>query len=333
MSDSATRSRPALHANRHRRRHPSLALGIGANTAIFSLINALMLRSLPVKDPQRLVQMLAGKGPSWTNPLWEQIRQRDRQIVDGAFAYSTPRFNLAAGGETQFVNGVMASGKYFDVLGVRAFVGRTFGPADDVRGGGPDGPVAVISGNFWLRHFGGAPNVIGKPIMLDQIQFTVIGVTPSQFTGIDQGNEFDVAIPLGRSHSSAVQRKRADQRSWWWLRIIARLKPGTRSTTRSWRSAPHAADPRSDAAAKFAARKCGPLPERSVQPPAGREASKFRRQYRDPLFPIKGVGRCAVMHARTSRTPARSRQRAPARAERARRARCIAVAHRAAAAG
>src|SRR4029079_6762271 len=99
----------------------SLALGIGANTAIFSLINALMLRSLPVKDPQRLVKVWpADKGPSCTNPLWEQIRARDRQIFDGAFAYSTPRFNLAAGGETQFVNGVMASGEYFDVLGVRA---------------------------------------------------------------------------------------------------------------------------------------------------------------------------------------------------------------------
>src|SRR4249919_695055 len=79
----------------------SLALGIGANTAIFSLINALMLRSLPVKSPQRLVQVLvADKQTSWSNPLWEQIRDRDTQIFDGAFAYSTPRFNLASGGET-----------------------------------------------------------------------------------------------------------------------------------------------------------------------------------------------------------------------------------------
>ena len=135
----------------------SLALGIGANTAIFSLINALMLRSLPVKSPQRLVQVLvADKQTSWSNPLWEQIRDRDTQIFDGAFAYSTPRFNLASGGETQLVNGVMASGEYFDVLGVPAILGRTFTPADDVRGGGPDGPVAVISHSFWQHHFGGA---------------------------------------------------------------------------------------------------------------------------------------------------------------------------------
>src|SRR6476620_7588172 len=119
----------------------SLALGIGANTAIFSLIDALMLRSLPVKEPQRLVQVMAGeKRTSWSNPLWEQIRDRDKQLFAGAFAYSTPRFNLASGGETQFVNGIMASGEYFDVLGVPVVLGRTFTPPDDVRGGGPDGP-------------------------------------------------------------------------------------------------------------------------------------------------------------------------------------------------
>jgi putative ABC transport system permease protein len=271
----------------------SLALGIGANTAIFSLINALMLRSLPVKEPQRLVQLLpAAKGPSWTNPLWEQIRQRDRQIFDGAFAYSTPRFNLAAGGETQFVNGVMASGEYFDVLGVRATVGRTFGPADDVRGGGPDGPVAVISGNFWLRHFGGAPNVIGKPIMLDRIQFTVIGVTPAQFTGIDQGNEFDVAIPLGTEPLIRGATESAmDQRSWWWLRIIARLKDGDsldhslvafRTAQPQIREATLPQNSRPESVARY-------LSDPFNLRPAANGPANLGRQYRDPLFLIMGI--------------------------------------------
>jgi len=271
----------------------SLALGIGANTAIFSLINALMLRSLPVKDPQRLVQLLpAGKGPSWTNPLWEQIRQRDRQIFDGAFAYSTPRFNLAAGGETQFVNGVMASGEYFDVLGVRAIVGRTFGQADDVRGGGPDGPVAVISGNFWLRHFGGAPNVVGKPIMLDRIQFTIIGVTPGQFTGIDQGNEFDVAIPLGTEPLIRGAKESAlDQRSWWWLRIIARLKDGDspdhslvalRTAQPQIREATLPQNSRPESVARY-------LSDPFNLRPAANGPANLGRQYRDPLFLIMGI--------------------------------------------
>ncbi len=270
----------------------SLALGIGANTAIFSLINALMLRSLPVKDPQRLVQVLsAEKRASWSNPLWEQIRERDKQIFDGAFAYSTPRFNLAAGGETQFVNGVMASGEYFDVLGVRAMVGRTFSPADDVRGGGADGPVAVISHNFWLRHFGGAP-VIGKPIMLDRIQFTVIGVTPPEFIGIDQGTGFDVAVPLGAEPLIRGAKESAmDQRSWWWLRIIARLKPGEsldhslvalRTVQPQIREATLPLNSRPENVARY-------LSDPFNLRPAANGPASLGRQYRDPLFLIMGV--------------------------------------------
>jgi putative ABC transport system permease protein len=271
----------------------SLALGIGANTAIFSLINALMLRSLPVKDPQRLVQVLtATKRPSWTNPLWEQIRERDRQIFNGAFAYSTPRFNLAAGGETQFVNGVMASGEYFDVLGVQAIAGRTFSPADDVRGGGPDGPVAVLSGNFWLRHFGGAPDVIGKPIMLDRVQFTIIGVTPGEFTGVDQGNDFDVAIPLGTEPLiRGASESALDQRSWWWLRIIARLKDGDsldhslaalRTVQPQIREATLPQNARPESVARY-------LSDPFALRPAANGPGNLGRQYRDPLFLIMGV--------------------------------------------
>src|SRR5439155_26980430 len=113
----------------------SLALGIGANTAIFSIVNALMLRTLPVKTPERLVLVMPGPGrTSWSNPLWEQLRARDHEFLDGAFAYSTQRFNLARGGEAELVNGVFASGEFFDVLGLPAILGRTFTPADDIRG-------------------------------------------------------------------------------------------------------------------------------------------------------------------------------------------------------
>src|SRR6187200_2921134 len=94
----------------------SLALGIGANTAIFSILNTLMLRTLPVKQPQELVQVMTGvRRASWSNPLWEQLRDQHAGIFDGAFAFSHQRFDLAHGGETRFVNGVMASGGFFDV--------------------------------------------------------------------------------------------------------------------------------------------------------------------------------------------------------------------------
>ena len=206
----------------------SLALGIGANTAIFSIVNTLMLRSLPVREPQQLVQVLTGpQRTSWTNPLWEELRDRHSQVFDGALAYSSQRFNLAAGGQAQFVNGMMASGGVFDVLGVPAILGRTFTPAHDVPGGGKDGPVAVISYAFWQRQFGGAVDVIGRHISLDRVDATIIGVTPPDFTGLDQGTKLDVAVPLGieplvRGNGESAMK----QRSWWWLRVIARLKSG-----------------------------------------------------------------------------------------------------------
>ena len=108
----------------------SLALGIGANTAIFSILDSLILRTLPVKEPQRLVMIDRG---SWTNPIWEAIRDRQPPF-DGATAWSPTRFNLAAGGQTDLVDGVWASGRFFDVLGTPAMLGRTFAPDDDRRG-------------------------------------------------------------------------------------------------------------------------------------------------------------------------------------------------------
>ena len=209
----------------------SLALGIGANTAIFSLVNSLMLRALPVKEPQQLVQVLAGTTrTSWSNPLWEQLRERDLQLFDGAFAYTTQRYNLARGGEARLVNGLMASGRFFDVLGVPAILGRTFTAANDVRRGPgiEDRQVAVISYAYWQQQYGGAADVLGKTIELDRVPFTIVGVTPPEFTGVDQGTAYDVAIPLASEVLMRGSEKESamDQRTWWWLRVMARLKPG-----------------------------------------------------------------------------------------------------------
>ncbi len=208
----------------------SLALGIGANTAIFSIVNALMLRSLPVRDPQQLVQVMTGtRRTSWTNPLWEQLRERTPQLFDGAFAYSHQRLDLASGGEEQPAETVMASGRFFDVLGVPAILGRTFTPENDVRHGqGTDArQVAVLSYRFWQRHYGGAADVLSRSLALDRVPFTIIGVTGPDFTGVDQGNSFDVAVPLASEPLIRGAKESAmDERSWWWLRVMARLKPG-----------------------------------------------------------------------------------------------------------
>src|SRR3989442_3232490 len=206
----------------------SLALGIGANTAIFSLVNSLLLRALPVKQPQRLVMLGEGSASgqqSWTYPIWDQIRQRP-QLFDSAFAWSATRFNLASGGETEFVDGIWASGAMFETLGVPAMLGRTFTDADDQRGGGPDGALAVISYAFWQRRFAGAADAVGRTLNVERVPFTVIGITPPDFFGPDVGRSFNVVLPLGAEPLVKGRETWLDGRSTWWLSVMARLKPG-----------------------------------------------------------------------------------------------------------
>ena len=139
----------------------SLALGIGANTAIFSILDSLFLRTLPVRDPHQLVMLrdAAGRRTFWSNPMWEQIRERER-LFDGAFAWAGARFNLARSGQTEIVDGLWVSGRMFELLGMPPVLGRTITEADDRRGGAPDGPVAVISYGFWQRRFDGAADAL-----------------------------------------------------------------------------------------------------------------------------------------------------------------------------
>ncbi len=204
----------------------SLALGIGANTAIFSILDSLMLRSLPVKAPDRLVVLGTGRGnDSWTYPIWEQVRDRSH-LFDGAFAYSSSRFNLSQTAQTEYVDGFWGSGRVFDVLGVPAILGRTFTEADDRRGGGPDGPVAVISYRYWQSKYDGAADVIGRTVTIERVPYTIVGVTPPEFFGIEVGRTFDVAIPFGTEPLVRGKESGLDRRSYWWMSIVVRLKPG-----------------------------------------------------------------------------------------------------------
>ncbi|HUO29306.1 MAG TPA: ABC transporter permease [Bryobacteraceae bacterium] len=202
----------------------SLALGIGANTAIFSILNAVMLRSLPVADPGQLVEVQSQHDSFLTNPIWEQVRDH-QQAFSGALAYSGTRFDLASGGESHFAQGLWVSGDFFHVLGVPAMRGRVFTTDDDRRGSGHAGPVAVISYGFWKAHFAGDPDVLGKTVRLDRHPFTIIGVTPPWFTGLDVDTHYDVAIPIGCEPILHTDRSNLDARSTWWLRILGRLKP------------------------------------------------------------------------------------------------------------
>ncbi len=205
----------------------SLALGIGANTAIFSMLDSLVIRTLPVREPRRLAVLgLGSEGQdAWTNPIWEEIRTH-KDLVGDIFASSITRFNVSVTPQTEYVDGLWASGRFFDALGVPAMLGRTFSEADDARGGGPDGPVAVISYRFWQSRFGGAADAIGRSVTIERTPFTIVGVTPPDFFGLDVGRTFDVAVPIGSEPLIRRQDSVLDKRTYWWLEIWLRLKPG-----------------------------------------------------------------------------------------------------------
>jgi predicted permease len=210
----------------------SLALGLGANVAIFSLVNAVMLKALPIHEPGRLVIFSQppsdpGRQPntSFTNPQWEHLRDH-QDFLGGVAAQGGARFNLNAGGESRPVVGIFVSGRFFDVLGAVPTVGRGFTAEDDQRLGGPGGPVAVLSHGFWQREYGGDPQVIGRGIFLDGHAFTVVGVAPPGFFGLEVGRTFDVAVPIGTEPIIRGAESSLDRRSNWWLRLVGRLAPG-----------------------------------------------------------------------------------------------------------
>jgi predicted permease len=232
-------ARDLRHAARVLRRSPgftavailSLALGVGANTAIFQLLNAVRLRTLPVADPHELanVRIVGGHGgmglndgfnSEFTNPMWEAIRDR-QEAFSGAFAWNLTGFAIGRGAESQFVTGLWVSGDLFAALRVVPERGRLFSPADDRRGCAPRS--AVISHAFWQGHFGGSDEVIGATLQMFGRTFDVIGVTPPEFFGLEVGKHFDVALPIC---VAAVTGDLLDLRHVWWLTVMGRLKPG-----------------------------------------------------------------------------------------------------------
>jgi len=203
----------------------SLALGIGATTAIFSVINSLLLRALPVKDPARLVLLSDARYEyvrAWSYPIWAEIRNRPA-LFERSSAWSFTRFNLAAGGETQFIDGIFASGSFFETFGVPPLIGRTFSNSDDVRNGGP---IAVVSYGLWQTRFGGAPDVVGRSLTIDGVPFTIVGVTPASFSGPEIGRTFDVIVPLEVEPRVRGADSFLDSSGVTFLTIVARLRTG-----------------------------------------------------------------------------------------------------------
>ncbi len=212
----------------------TLALGIGANTAIFQLLDAVRLRMLPVERPQELAEIKLTNAhgrmgsffnwhPMLTNAIWERIRD-NHQPFSGVFAWAPDSFNLAPRGEVHLVRGVWVSGNFFSVLGVRPVLGRVFTTADDVRGCSDSG--AVVSYAFWQRELGGEASAIGGKLTIDYHPIEVLGATPASFAGLDVGHSFDVALPICSQPILGGEDNYLDTRYDWWLTVMGRLKPG-----------------------------------------------------------------------------------------------------------
>jgi predicted permease len=272
----------------------SLALGIGANTAIFQLLNAVRLRSLPVAEPQRLAMVqladthgqrgnLATPYPALTNPQWERLRD-SQDAFSGVLAWWPNNFGMGSPSNLRLVRGLFVSGDFFHVLGLRAIRGHVFASADDHRGCGI--PGAVISYAFWQQQFGGEASAIGSKLTLNYQPVEIIGIAPASFTGLEVGRGFDVAVPICSQAALWSDGNWLDSGTTWWLNIIGRLKPGDTMAQASARlkllspgffqSTLPANYPRINAPDY--------LNFKLTAAPAASGVSMLRRDYTDPLF-------------------------------------------------
>ena len=243
------------YAIRMLKKHPAfvivavltIALGVGANTALFSVVDAVLLKKLPVKDPDQLVLFNASWntdkfGPGGFNgsnrfdpatnftvgtsfPLQTLMRFRQEQsVLSDVFAFAPVDITMNAGGQAEVVTAQAVSGNYYAALGVPAHVGRTITDTDDNAG---VTPVAVLSHRFWTKRFNGDPTIVGKQVNLNNVAFTIAGVTPEVFAGTsDVGSTQDVTIPIAWEQQVSGERTNMRGAGIWWLRLMGRLKPG-----------------------------------------------------------------------------------------------------------
>jgi len=227
----------------------TLALGIGANTAIFSLIDAVMLRSLPVSDPATLVLLKwsfrkspethstssygdcvtkfggdGANGCSLSKPFLEDVRSKTN-VFSGLAEFASARgLNLSGNGPASRINALYISGDYFQTLGITAAVGRTIQPYDESPSAAP---VLVLSYGYWKSAFGGDPAVIGRTVHLQGLPFTIAGVAEPRFVSLTPGNTYDIWLPLAqRPRVQVGWRPSMDDAGSWWIVAVGRLKPG-----------------------------------------------------------------------------------------------------------
>src|SRR5579872_987986 len=236
----ATLAQDLRYAFRTLRRSPlfaavavlSLALGIGANAAIFTLINQLILQLLPVAHPEQLI-LLTARGQHYGSntgqnalsyPMYQDFRDKN-QVFSGMFCRHGETLSLNFEGRTELVSGELVSGNYFPVLGVGAALGRVFTASDDLIQGGH--PLAVLSYRYWKTRFGGERNVVGKKIIVNGYPLTIIGVSQSGFDGVEPGYSPQIRIPI--TMQDELPRgpfPQLNNRRRRFVQVFGRLKPG-----------------------------------------------------------------------------------------------------------
>lgn len=285
----------------------SLALGIGANTAIFSLIDAVLLRMLPVKSPERLVllnwvsqkrpaAMATQNGyidndetrwssPSFAYPSFEEFRAHNQSFSSIFGFISLDRTNINIDGQASLAEGELVTGDYFSGLGVSPILGRAITTNDEK----PSAPrVAVISYGYWSRQFGSSAAVIGKHVDIKAVPFTIVGVAPPEFFGIQPGHAIDFWAPLmddpkllpWSGSSTPDNRSPFTSRDWWWLTMMARLKPGV--TEKQANTELDVLFQQSISAASSASARPETTPHIELQPASG-GLTYLRSQFSKPL--------------------------------------------------
>jgi predicted permease len=283
----------------------TLSLGIGANTAIFSLIDAALLRTLPVREPERLalfgtgadsgvsIGFPRGKAELFSYPFYREARSRNQVFSDVAAVQSLPNrvYGVVSGtgGDPEMLDARLVSGSYFSVLGVEAILGRAFTDADDQIPGGH--PVAVASHAWWERRLGADPAAVGKTITIGSTVYTLIGVTPREFFGTTVGESPDIWIPLAMEEQAPPGWKGRNNNLFQSLYLIARLKPGV-----SIKQAGVEANLLfKQALQEYAGSQPSPERLRDIQQasveltPAGRGLSELRSQFSEPLRALMAV--------------------------------------------
>ena len=287
----------------------SVALGIGANTAIFTLVDQVLLRLLPVRDPAQLVLVTSqgrqygngwGDGSELSYPMFADLRDHN-EVFSGMLCRFGYALHVSFGGRTERVQGELVSGTYFPVLGVGAHLGRTFTPGEDKV---PNGhPVAILSHAYWKSRFAGDPDIVGKAMVVSSLPMTIVGVAQEGFDGVNKGTAAQVFVPIMMAGRLTPLTNGITDRRTRWLNVFARLRPGVTpqqaaAALQPFYSSQQQMEVKEPAFARASATvKAEFVKGAVVVEPAGHGRSDLRRELTRPLWVLMTIVACVLLIA------------------------------------